>query len=332
MKHISELLEKTLAKSPYWTEARYHRRNSQSLSVQKGLVKQAKSNLTSGVGIRVLVDGAWGFSSTSDLTADSLERSLKLAIECAKSLSQLKKAQVKKLPESHLAKGEFKISGYDLLKQMPLEQKLQAVLKAEEETRKNSSLIQSATCVYNELFEDKVVITTDGAHASSNLARSEIKLGAIASKDGEMAESHESVGKTGSWECLFSKNSLAEMSQSAAKLAVDLLSAPKIPGGTATLILSPAMVGLLSHEAIGHTVEADFVLSGSVAKDKIGTQVASPLVTLSDSGTVNGIENTGGELLVDDEGVLTTKTTIIKNGVLNSYLHNRESAAIFGVT
>ncbi|MBM4316144.1 MAG: TldD/PmbA family protein [Deltaproteobacteria bacterium] len=331
MKSVSELLENTLSKSPYWAEARYHKRTSQALSVQKGLVKQAKSNLTSGVGIRVLVDGAWGFSSTSDLSPHSLEKTLKLAIECAKSLSQLKKAQIKKLPPTKLAKGLFIIPGYELLQKMPLDQKLQAVLKAEEQTRKSSSLIQSATCVYNELFEDKVIVTTDGANATSSLARNEIKLGAIASKSGEMAESHESVGKTGSWDCLFSRSSLSEMSENAAKLAVDLLSAPKIPGGNAVLILSPAMVGLLSHEAIGHTVEADFVLSGSVAKDKLGTQVASPLVTLSDSGTVNGIKYSGGELLVDDEGVITQKTTIIKNGILNSYLHNRESAAIFGV-
>jgi TldD protein len=331
MKPISELLQETLSKSPYWAEARYHRRNSQSVSVQKGLVKQAKSNLTSGVGIRVLVDGAWGFSSTSDLTPQALEKTLKLAIDCAKSLSQLKKSKVKKLPATKLATGEFKIPGYDLLKQMPFEQKLQAVLKAEELTRKNSTLITSATCLYNELFEDKIVVTTDGANAASQLARNEIKLGAIAYKDGDMAESHESVGKTGSWDCLFSRNSLNQMSDSAAKLAVDLLSAPKIPGGSTTLILSPAMVGLLSHEAIGHTVEADFVLSGSVAQGKLGTQVASPLVTMCDSGTVPGVAHSGGELLVDDEGVITQKTTIIKNGVLNSYLHNRESAAIFEV-
>jgi TldD protein len=246
-------------------------------------------------------------------------------------LSQLKKSKVKKLPATKLATGEFKIPGYDLLKQMPFEQKLQAVLKAEELTRKNSTLITSATCLYNELFEDKIVVTTDGANAASQLARNEIKLGAIAYKDGDMAESHESVGKTGSWDCLFSRNSLNQMSDSAAKLAVDLLSAPKIPGGSTTLILSPAMVGLLSHEAIGHTVEADFVLSGSVAQGKLGTQVASPLVTMCDSGTVPGVAHSGGELLVDDEGVITQKTTIIKNGVLNSYLHNRESAAIFEV-
>ena len=90
-------------------------------------------------------------------------------------------------------------------------------------------------------------------------------------------------------------------------------------------------VGLLVHEAIGHTVEADFVLSGSVARDRIGTRVASDLVTLCDSGASEIEPGAGGTLLVDDEGVPTKRTTIIENGFLRSYLHNRESAAHFGV-
>lgn len=85
------------------------------------------------------------------------------------------------------------------------------------------------------------------------------------------------------------------------------------------------------HEAIGHTVEADFVLAGSAAAGKIGKQVASELVTLCDSGHSEYIEGAGGVVLVDDEGVPSRKVTIIEDGILKSYLHNRESAQQFGV-
>lgn len=331
MKQLAERLEKIVQSSPYWAEARFHRRNSQSLQVQKGLVKQAKSAITSGVGVRVLVEGAWGFSSTSDLGVKSLERALKRAIDCAKSLSQMKKASVKALPEAPLARGEFKLEGYEALQKMTLEEKLQAVLQAEESTRKRSSSIQTAVCMYNEIFEDKIVVTTDGANAVSQLVRPEIRISAVAASAGEKAEGHQTVGRTGAWQCLFSQASLDKMSEDAAKLALDLLRAPRIPGGLATLILSPAMVGLLSHEAIGHTVEADFVLSGSVAAGKLGQRIASPLVTLCDGGIVESMPHAGGELLVDDEGVPAETTTIIKGGILSSYLHNRESAALYGV-
>jgi TldD protein len=112
---------------------------------------------------------------------------------------------------------------------------------------------------------------------------------------------------------------------------VDLLTAPHVPGGKAVCILAPSIVGLLSHEAIGHTVEADFVLSGSVAAGKIGQRVGSDLVTLCDSGAAEFGGHPGGSLPFDDEGVPTQNTVIIEDGIMKSYLHNRESAAHFNV-
>jgi TldD protein len=97
------------------------------------------------------------------------------------------------------------------------------------------------------------------------------------------------------------------------------------------VILAPSIVGLLVHEAIGHTVEADFVASGSVAAGKLGERVASDLVSLYDSGQSEFSDGAGGTLPVDDEGVLTGRTAIIESGILRSYLHDRESAARFGV-
>ncbi len=90
-------------------------------------------------------------------------------------------------------------------------------------------------------------------------------------------------------------------------------------------------MGLLVHEAIGHTVEADFVQAGSVAAGKLGQRVASDLVTLCDSGASELEDGAGGTIPVDDEGVLAGRTVIIRDGILESYLHNRESAARYGV-
>ena len=76
-------------------------------------------------------------------------------------------------------------------------------------------------------------------------------------------------------------------------------------------------------------VEADFVLSGSMVKDKIGQKVANELVTLVDSGQSNIARNAAGTIAVDDEGIMAGRTVIIENGVLKSFLHNRETALIF---
>ncbi len=331
LNEIAERIDKVISSSPVWAEMRYHRRESQSVQVQKSVVKQAKSLLHRGVGVRALVDGAWGFSSTSDLSLNGLNKALRDAIECAQSLSKMKKAAIPHFPQTQLVRGSFTLPGYEELRAKSLEEKLVSVVQAEALVRKASSTIQSGIGSYSEIFEDKAVITTDGARALTRLGRAEFRVTAFASKGGDMAEGSKTVGKTGPWECLFQEDALLSFSEQAAALAVDLVSAPKIQGGPATLILSPGMVGLLSHEAIGHTVEADFVLSGSVAAGKIGAEVASPLVTLCDAGSVESSRFGGGDLQVDDEGVAAGTTTIIKEGKLVSYLHNRESAAHFNV-
>jgi TldD protein len=76
-------------------------------------------------------------------------------------------------------------------------------------------------------------------------------------------------------------------------------------------------------------VEADFVLSGSAVKDKIGQKIASELVTLVDSGQSNIAANAAGTIAIDDEGIMASRTVIIKHGILKSFLHNRETALIF---
>jgi len=90
-------------------------------------------------------------------------------------------------------------------------------------------------------------------------------------------------------------------------------------------------VGTLCHEAIGHTVEADLVLGGAITANRIGTRVASELVTMCDAGMPSGAPHVVGRLPVDDEGVPATRTVLIERGVLRSFLHNRETAARFGV-
>ena len=121
------------------------------------------------------------------------------------------------------------------------------------------------------------------------------------------------------------------MARDAVEKAVALLGARQPKGEKATVILDPGMVGLIAHEAVGHTVEADFVLSGSIAKGRLGEKVASDLVTLVDSGLSDHAPNAAGTTYVDDEGVLGQRTILIERGVLRSYLHNRETAMLFGV-
>jgi TldD protein len=233
------------------------------------------------------------------------------------------------LAHASLARGSFTTQGFEDLERMSMAEKLALVRESEARMRAEKG-IQSAFCQYAEIFEEKQILTTDGANCIVRTARPELRFGAFAEDGGRVTSGFDAIGTTGSWQCLFEKRPVDSFIETAAKNAVDLLHAPAAHGGRHTVILSPAMVGLLSHEAIGHTVEADFVKSGSAAQGKLGQMIASELVTLCDSGVSEIAQHAGGTIPVDDEGVIAGRTVIIEKGKLVSYLHNRQSAAEFG--
>ncbi len=326
-----EILEQAAAGYDGFVELRYHDKLTRSVAVEKGKVESTGQRSRMGVGVRVLAQGAWGLASTGALELGGIRRAVQQAHAAALAGAGMRKNKVQTPAAADLARGSFDQPGVDEILSRPLADKIALAMRIEEKIRGGAQAINSASCWYNEIFENKAIVTSDGASASFRLVRPEIRLSAIAEKDGELSTGNESFGVTGGWECLFRNGEGEYFADRAAKTATDLLGASGAEGGRATVILAPSIVGLLVHEAIGHTVEADFVLSGSVAAGKIGQRVASELVTLCDSGASEFYDGAGGTIPVDDEGVIAGKTEIIKEGILRSYLHNRESAAHFGV-
>jgi len=326
--HVIETLKSLISSSRgvSYVEARYQARLTTEVNFVNGELERIRVVENAGCGIRVLVGGCWGFSSTNDISL--LKGSLDNAISAARVLAQTKKNRVKGLAESKMAAGTFRVPANGSLSDVGIEQKVQVAREGEKAARSNRA-VKTASCTYREMLDHKAIVNSDGASVEIYDSKPEFSVMAIAKRGGQSVTAHEGVGVTGGWNDLFKKSHL-EYAVTASERAAKLLEAKHVSGSRTTVILDPAMVGLLSHEAIGHTVEADFVLSGSVVKDKIGEQVASELVTLVDSGRSEIADNAGGTIIVDDEGVAAGRTAIIEKGTLKSFLHNRESAMTFG--
>ncbi len=328
---IRKLLREALDGHDGHAELRAVRKTTRSISVEEGKVEAAAVKRKSGVGVRVLERGMWGFSSTSLLDAAAIRRALDEAVAAARSAASMRSETVSGLAPAELAVGSIPNDEADRVAAIPMEEKVAMVLESERSLRNESRRIRSAASAYTEIDESKVIVTTDGADVAFRVLRPEFRVQAVAEKDGRRTVAFQAVGVTGDWTCLFQEHPRSQMIADAGRTAVDLLDAGSPEGGRKTVILAPSIVGLLVHEAIGHTVEADFVQAGSVARGKIGHRVASELVTLCDSGASEFLPGAGGTLPVDDEGVVCARATIIREGRLESYLHNRESAAKFGV-
>jgi TldD protein len=327
--HVIDSLRSLISfsKGTSYVEARYQARVTTEVNFVNGELERIRVAENTGCGIRVLVDGCWGFSSTNNLSL--LKESLSHAISAARVLAQAKKNKVKGLAKSRMVTGTFQTSSNSNLSDIDIEQKVQVVREGEKAARSNR-VVKAASCSYRETLDHKAIVNSDGADLEIFDSKPEFSVAAIAKRGNQSATAHEGIGVTGGWNDLFKKSHL-EYALTASERAAKLLDAKHVSGHKSTIILDPAMVGLLSHEAIGHTVEADFVLSGSVVKNKIGEQVASELVTLVDSGKSEIANNAGGTIIVDDEGVDAGRTAIIEKGILKSFLHNRESAMIFGI-
>lgn len=324
---LQSLVSKSSAK---YVEARYQQRSVTEVKFVNGKMDRIRVVESAGCGIRVLVDGCWGFSSTSDTNPGSLQDSLNQAVSVAKVLSLAKKEKVKGLADSKMVRGKFSVKVRGDLAAIDIEQKVKVTREAQAAAKRNS-IIKTASAAYREILDYKVIANSDGANVEISDSKPEFNVSAIAKQGSKSVTANEGIGITGGWDDLFRKSHL-ELAKTAADKAAKLLDAKYPAGERATLILDPGMVGLLCHEAIGHTVEADFVLSGSVVKDKMGQEVGSNLVTLVDSGLSDIADNAAGTIMVDDEGVEAGQTEVIKDGILNSFLHNRESAFLFNTS
>jgi len=134
----------------------------------------------------------------------------------------------------------------------------------------------------------------------------------------------------------FRKGAETVTTESADKLVSDLLKgldaafeAGRPKGGKMPVVMGAGASGILLHEAMGHAFEADFNRKGqSIFSDKMGKKVCAPNISVIDDGTLPGDR---GSINYDDEGIPGQKTYMVRDGILNSYLHDRISAAWYGV-
>jgi TldD protein len=314
----------------YYLEARFQSRVLNEVTFSNGELEKISTIENSGVSVRSLVEGCWGFSSVYNTSNDKLENCVDTAISTAKALSTIKKDKVRGLKTPHrITRGVFEPDVKGRLQDIGIDTKINTTKEAEREARSHSKYIKSAYSSYLEILDHKIIVNSDGAEFETFDSKPEFTITCIANSGGDSITASEGRGVTGGWNDLFQFYDHLEYARISSERAIRLLEAKHVLGEKSTVILDPGMVGLISHEAIGHMVEADFVLSGSIVKDKLDSMVASEKITLVDSGRSPYSGGAAGSLAVDDEGVIAGDTVLIENGKLKSFLHNRETAFLF---
>ena len=339
---MKELIERALDAAERggasYTEVRVAERETEGLTVKNGALEAATSNTTAGFGIRVLVNGAWGFSSSRSLEPDEADVVAREALEIARAsgMGTLHPVELDDTPpitdtyRTPHAEDPFAIS---------LDDKLRILMEADERMgRVPGVAIRESNMSAGR--ERKTFASSAGAWIEQEIVEAGAGIEATAVNDAEMQQRSypNSFGGqmvTGGFEAVRAL-ALAEHAQETAELAVALLDAPQCPSGEMDLILDSTQVALQIHESCGHPTELDrvygteasFAGTSFLTTDKLEQlRYGSELVNIDADATAPGGLGTFG---YDDEGVPAQNVPLISRGILVGYLTSRETAPRIG--
>lgn len=272
------------------------------------VINEASSSLVTGIGLRILKDLQAVYGYTNDVSPMGLMR-------LASDLSACYEGKRCKRVEGFEVK-EHQGFNYQKTK-VSNAYRSRLMTKVYKACKGRNKLISKVEISLVDTDQRVLIINSDGLWTNDRRFRVRLGILAVASKDGQMEMAFEGPGANQGYE-FFETIDLKEIAKSVAKSAITTLKARECPSRKMDVVLENGFGGVVFHEACGHSLEATSVAKGlSVFCGKKGQKIASDIVTAIDDGT---IEYGWGSASIDDEGNPTQKTTLIKNGVLNSYL------------
>jgi TldD protein len=295
------------------------------LELKDGELKEAVEGQEAGFGLRVLVEGSWGFASANSITPDQGEAAVTKALSLARATAARAGEPVV------MAEVPAEIDTVIWTPQrdprdVPIEDKLE-MLRDMEAAARTSEHLATVTTAYTEGTRRVEILTSEGTHLVHGLTRVLVLANLTGRKEGVMSSFRARVGGVGGYE-LFSTDDPVSRTEEGVTSLETLLDAGRAPGGRMTAIVDHDMTGVLVHEAFGHACEADLVLSGeSILDGRLGETLGAEDVTIFDDPTIEGAF---GSFPYDDEGVRGSRKVLMDGGVLTSFIHSRETAGRMG--
>lgn len=294
---------------------------SGTLAMVNGRVETALGGLDQGAGIRLFFGTRAIYGFTNDLSEKTLIRIAREGAAAAKGDRLYERQGWQRLAMRCI--NPIRIRPDSISKRAKVEQLRLASAAAQAYAPE----ISQTRAGYLEVMKHVLVANTDGVRGEEERVRSRFTVEAVASSASEKQSGHLGPGGSEGYE-LFDRIDVEQTAREAARIAVTMLRANPAPAGRMPVVIDNGFGGVIFHEACGHGLEATAVArNASVFAGKLGKQIASPLVTAIDDGT---IQNGWGSAEMDDEGTPTARNILIQDGVLTSYLVDRMNGRRMG--
>lgn len=319
---VDSVLSVLLARGGEYGELFFETVRSLSVLMEDGRIERVLEGTDAGIGIRLVYREKTYYAYTTECRRGpilSLARDLSryadgggVPASLPASASQAIPPSPVRIPPSSRGVGE----------------KVGLVRTMDRVARGISGSIRQVRASYGEAERRIEVAAHPGTFATDDQTFTLLTVQAVADRGSGLTMGYETGGGSSGWEFLeeFQPETLAER---AAGRALRALSAGRIRGGRMPVVLSSEAGGTMVHEAIGHGLEADLARRGlSVYRDRLGSMVGSPLVSIVDDATIPGKRGSYG---IDDEGTPGRRTLLVSEGILRGFLYDRILAAKEGV-
>jgi TldD protein len=319
-----------------YADARVVHEDSESITVRNQEMEGIDRAASEGIGIRVLVNGYWGFAATARMDDAQIARTADLAVHIATAASRLPMEPVR-LAEVEPATGSWHSPMRQDPFEVPLGDKVSMLVEATRRMQgvKGLAFAEAST----DLFRRRTwLVTSEGTAVEQTAVHSGGGIEASALGEGELQRrsfpnSFRGHIAAAGWEHVVGLGLVDEAERTATE-AVELLSAKECPSEVTTLVLDSGQVGLQVHESVGHPLELDRVLGMEEAyagssfvrpEDRGRLRYGSPLVSITADATVDGGLGSFGW---DDEGVPAQRVPLIVDGVFQDFFSSRETASV----
>jgi TldD protein len=313
-------------------EARYVRERAKGLAFRNGEIISGGHQPTSGIGVRLVAEGNVGFASFDRMDKQLADDAVRAAFRMAKNAKRKKKIDLGK-PVSNRASWSVKVK-------QPLEDvDVDTMIATGNELNKQLAGLSYYVLMLAPTEVEKYLVTTEGTEIEGDVSLTRVFV--QLTTEGKLGSEQRNIDMTrsGGWEA-FEESKLAEVLNDEAthlkRTAQEAQKIPELMDGPIDMVVGSEVAGIISHENVGHPSEGDRIMGreGAQAGEsfwrdlKIGeSRIGSQAVSVSDDPTV---PHSSGYYLYDDEGVKARKRNLIKKGIANEPLLNREFGVRFG--
>ena len=319
---FERILDGALERKADYADLYFEYRDAEGVSLEDSMVNHSSKSVSQGVGVRVCAEDRTGYAYSDEVTVDRM----RLAAEAARAIADQRTAAPGAVRVGQTVPGHrlYELPSTPL--EVPLRERVALLEQVDRIARAYDPRVRNVMASFAAERKIVMVVNSEGQIAADVQPLCRLNVTVIAQDGANRQSGTFGGGGRVEYQYFIEGGRWREYVLEACRQAIVNLDAVPAPAGEMVVVLGPGWPGILLHEAIGHGLEGDFNRKGTSAfAGRIGQQVASPLCTVIDDGT---IPNRRGSLNVDDEGTVTSRTVLIEKGILRGYLQDRLNARL----